>query len=269
MLSPSDITLSGKRALVTGAGRGIGKGIALNLAAFGADVAVTDIDETTARSTAREILAMGRKAVGLKADAGDRSQMDHAFLGAITALGGLEILVNNAGVWGRTPMVRMEEDEWDEHLRVNLKSVYISSRIAGNLWLKEGVPGVIVNIATTEGIRGCPNIAAYSAAKAGMINLTKTLSSELGPYGIRINAVAPDYTPTPGTVVSGYSPAVQERQAKFIPLRRNGTPDDTAGTVIFLCSQLSSWITGQTIIVDGGSLACARVEGPMRVVPLR
>ncbi len=138
-----------------------------------------------------------------------------------------------------------------------------------------------MNLATTEAIRGCPNWSAYSAAKAGVVNLTKTLSSEWGPHGIRVNAVAPDYTPSPGTDFSGRElntgdpgsllfrndPADSRESlagiAPYIPLRRYGTPDDTAALAIFLASEMSAWITGQTIVVDGGSLACARVEGPL------
>ena len=157
-------------------------------------------------------------------------------------------------------------------MRSCLGSAWLCSTTVARRWIDLGRPGVIVNVATTEGIRGCPNWSAYSAAKAGMINLTKTLSSEWGPHGIRINAVAPDYTPSPGTDFAGRRMNTDDPGsllfrrnaadsseslagiAPFIPLRRYGTPDDTAALAIFLASEMSAWITGQTIVVDGGAL---------------
>jgi NAD(P)-dependent dehydrogenase (short-subunit alcohol dehydrogenase family) len=261
-----------RTALVTGAGSGIGAGIALALAGFGADVAVLDKDGETAQRTAEQVRGAGRRALALRADVTQRGQVEAALERAAAELGGLEILVNNAGVAIARPAIRFDDATFDEQIALNLKSVFYTARWAAQRWIREGTPGVIINIATTEGIRGCPNFAPYSAAKAGMINLTKTLSSELGPYGIRVNAVAPDYTQTPGTRIDLSGSDANERMdriARFIPLRRLGTPDDTAGAVVFLASGLSSWISGQTLVVDGGSLACARVEGPLPFPDLR
>ena len=270
MLRISDVMLEGKKALVTGAGQGIGKAIALTLANFGADIAIVDVNEATANETAREVQALGRKAIGVKGDVGRRPDVEGAMARTVQELGGLDILVNNAMVVQFKPALWITDEEWDEQIRVNLRATFLTSRAAATRWIQERLGGVIVNVASTEGIRGCPNYAAYTAAKAGMISLTKTLSSELGPYGIRVNAVAPDYTPTPGVTAAGrFGAEVQERVARFIPLRRIGSPDDTAGVVLFLAGGLSSWVSGATIVVDGGSLACARVEGPMRVAPLR
>lgn len=263
MLDITQVMLTGKRALVTGGGAGLGKGIALNLATFGADVAVVDINETSAMSTAQEVRELGRHAVAIQGDVGLTADVERAIAETVRSLGRLDILVNNAGAWKGTPAIWMDEAKFDEDIRVNLKGVFWPSKVAAAMWVRERTPGVIVNISSTEGIRGCPTLAAYSAAKAGIISLTKTLSSELGPYGIRVNAVAPDYSPTESGRARAWSEGHMERVRTAIPLQRLGTPDDTAGAVVFLASGLSSWITGQTIVVDGGSLACARIEGPM------
>jgi NAD(P)-dependent dehydrogenase (short-subunit alcohol dehydrogenase family) len=267
MLDGSELRFDGRVALVTGAGSGIGEAIALALANLGADVAVLDRDAATAQRSAERIRALGRRAEVCVADVRDSRALEAMLARASSALGELDVLVNNAGVAARKPAIEFDDVEWDEQLRMNLGSAFVASRWVARRWIAARRGGAIVNVATTEGIRGCPGFGPYSAAKAGLINLTKTLSSELGPYGIRVNTVAPDYTPTPGS--SGFdlegstSGALMERVARFIPLRRAGTPDDTAGAVLFLASHLAAWITGQTLVVDGGALACARVEGPM------
>ena len=267
MLEVSDVMLTGKKALITGAGQGIGEGIALTLANFGADVAALDINEDTAQRTAARVRDLGRKACAVCVDVRNAPQLERGLSAAAEELGGLDIVVNNAGVGVRKPAIQCSDEEIDEQIALNLKPVFVTARWAARRWIEAGSDGNIVNVATTEGIRGCVGFAPYSAAKAGMINLTKTLSSELGPYGIRINAIAPDYTPTPGLEdidVGGRTPeALMQGMIQHIPLRRLGTPDDMAGAVLFLVSGLSSWISGQTLIVDGGSLACARVEGPL------
>jgi 3-oxoacyl-[acyl-carrier protein] reductase len=267
MLEVSSVMLTGRRALVTGAGQGIGEAIALGLAAFGADVAALDIDGETAQRTAARVGELGRRSTALCVDVREAGPLEEALERAAGELGGVDIVVNNAGGARFRPAVRCDDATFDEQIALNLKSAFVAARWAARRWIDAGSGGAIVNVATTEGLRGCAGMAPYSAAKAGMINLTKTLSSELGPYGIRVNAIAPDYTPTPGLDridLGGRSPEeMMEGIKRFIPLRRLGTPDDTAGAVVFLVSDLASWITGQTLVVDGGSLACARVEGPL------
>ncbi len=273
MLQVSDVMLTGRRALVTGAGQGIGEGIALGLASFGADVAALDINEQTAERTAARIRELGRKSSALCVDVRDARALEAALERAWDELGGLDIVVSNAGIATHKPAVEFEDDEFDEQVALNLKPAFVAARWAARRWIPSDSGGNIVNVATTEGIRGCPGFAPYSAAKAGMINLTKTLSSELGPYGIRVNAIAPDYTPTPGLGhidLEGKTPGEMMRgMTRFIPLRRLGSADDMAGAVIFLVSGLASWISGQTLVIDGGSLACARVEGPLPFPELR
>ena len=282
MLDASAILLTNKIAVVTGGGRGLGEAIALNMAAFGADVAVLDIDEPAARRTAERVREVGRRSLALRADVGVREDVDAALDRTRRELGEIDILVNNAAdLTDPRPALTISDDRFDHFVRSSLGSVWLCSTTVARRWIELDRPGVIVNLATTEAIRGCPNWSAYSAAKAGVINLTKTLSSEWGPHGIRLNAIAPDYTPSPGTAFTGRrfntddpgSLVFRDRPAggqeslagiaPFIPLRRYGTPDDTAALAIFLASDMSAWITGQTIVVDGGSLACARVEGPL------
>jgi NAD(P)-dependent dehydrogenase (short-subunit alcohol dehydrogenase family) len=267
MLDGSRFSFAGRRALVTGAGAGIGEAIALGLASFGADVAVLDKDADGARRSAERVRALGRRAEALVADVCLPRALEAALEQATRALGELDVLVNNAGAAAHKPVIDFDDAEWDHELRLNLGSAFVASRWLARRWIAAKRGGAIVNVATTEGIRGCPGFGPYSAAKAGMINLTKTLSSELGPYGIRVNAVAPDYTPTRGAMEHDLegrtSGALMERVARMIPLRRIGTPDDSAGAVLFLASDLAAWISGQTLVVDGGALACARVEGPL------
>ena len=282
MLDVSAILLTGKTAVVTGGGRGLGEAIALNLAVFGADVAVLDVDEASARRTAERVRERGRRSVAVRADVSAPDDVDAALDRVRGELGEMDVLVNNAAdLTDPRPALTISDERFDHFLRANLRSVWLCSTRAAKRWIERGRPGAIVNLATTEAIRGCPNWSAYAAAKAGVVNLTRTLSSEWGPHGIRVNAVAPDYTPSPGTDFAGRElntgdsgsllfrarPADGRDDlagiAPYIPLRRYGTPDDTAALTIFLASEMSAWITGQTIVVDGGALACAWVEGPL------
>jgi NAD(P)-dependent dehydrogenase (short-subunit alcohol dehydrogenase family) len=177
--------------------------------------------------------------------------------------------VNNAGYWDPAPAIWTSEQQWDDQLRVNLKSVFLVSRRIAGRWVRAGRKGSIVNITSVGGVTGSATYAAYGAAKAGIINLTEVLALELGPYGIRVNAIAPDTIMTP-RLASGSAAELARLadQASKVPLRRLGDLDDTAGAVLFLCSDLAAWITGQTLILDGGAMVSARVEGPHHVPPL-
>jgi 3-oxoacyl-[acyl-carrier protein] reductase len=269
MLGIANVAQTGRKAIVTGAGDGIGKGIALNLASFGADVAVIDIDERTASKTAEEVRGLGRRAVAIRADVGLEAQVERAVDQAFEALGGLDILVNNAGYWDPAPAIWTSSQQWDDQLRVNLKSVFLMSKRVAARWVRSGNRGSIVNITSVGGVRGSATYAAYGAAKAGIMNLTEVLALELGPYGIRVNAIAPDTILTPRLAAGTPAELARlEDQASKVPLRRLGNLDDTAGVVLFLVSDLSSWITGQTLILDGGAMVSARVEGPHPVPPL-
>ena len=269
MLDIENVVQTGRKAMVTGAGDGIGKGIALNLANFGADIAVVDINEDTAKQTADEIHALGRRAVAITADVSLSPDVERANDQAFEELGGLDVLVNNAGYWDPAPAIWTTEKQWDDQLRVNLKSVFLMSKDIAGRWARAGHKGSIVNITSVGGVKGSATFAAYGAAKAGIMNLTEVMALELGPYGIRINAIAPDAIAT--RKLSSVDPTAVERRTRMIsmvPLRRPGALEDIAGAVIFLVSDLSAWITGQTIIVDGGAMISARVEGPHYVPPL-
>ena len=269
MLGIENVMQTGRKAMVTGAGDGIGKGIALTLANFGADIAVVDINGDTAKQTADGIRASGRRAVAITADVSLSPDVERANDQAFEKLGGLDILVNNAGYWDPAPAVWTTEKQWDDQLRVNLKSVFLMSKGVAGRWVRAGHKGSIVNITSVGGVKGSATFAAYGAAKAGIMSLTEVMALELGPYGIRINAIAPDSIMT--RKLSGGGPAADERRTRMmsmVPLRRLGTLEDTAGAVVFLVSDLSAWITGQTIIVDGGAMVSARVEGPHYIPPL-
>ncbi len=170
--------------------------------------------------------------------------------------------MNNAGGTFHSPIMQVSKKGWDLMQNFNLTSAFLASKAAATYWMRHKIPGCIINVSSTEGMKACPGFTPYSAAKAGLINFTKCLATELGPYGIRVNCIAPDYTPTPGTTGTGRdSPERDRLVASMIPLRRQGTPDDMAGPVVFFASNLSNWVTGQTLVVDGGALVAARVEG--------
>jgi 3-oxoacyl-[acyl-carrier protein] reductase len=270
-MDPSHVMLSDKVALVTGGAEGLGRGIAEGLANFGADVAIADNQFEMAQRSADEIAtATGRKIVALNTDVRDEDQIEAMVSRTIGDLGGLDILVNNAGGTFIAPLMQISRKGWDMMLNLNLTSMFLASKEAFRHWSANNIKGRIVNVSSTEGLKACPGFAPYSAAKAGMINLTKTMAQEFGPYGIRVNCIAPDYTPTEGTVrMRGRpnSPELVKTLNEKIPMGRQGTPEDMAGAVIFFASELSQWVTGQTLIVDGGAWWAARVEGAFAVVP--
>jgi NAD(P)-dependent dehydrogenase (short-subunit alcohol dehydrogenase family) len=179
------------------------------------------------------------------------------------ALGRLDVLVNNAGGSFESPFLQVNERGFRTLLDLNLGSVWFATQAAAAFWIANGVRGRVVNVSSTEGLKACPGYAAYAAAKAAVLSLTQTLAVELGPYGIRVNAIAPDYTHLEAGVGA---PAPDEAAiGAKIPLGRYGEPADHAGAVLFFASDLSDWITGQTLVVDGGALVAARVEGALPV----
>ena len=267
-MDPKHAMLSKKVALVTGGAEGIGRGVALGLANFGADVAILDKQAEKADRAAAEIRkASGRRAIAIHGDVREEDQINEAVARTIRELGRLDILVNNAGGTFIAPLLQVDRKGWDMMLNLNLTSMFLASKAAMKYWIANKIAGRIVNVASTEGLKACPGFGPYSAAKAGMINLTKTMATEFGPYGVRVNCIAPDYTPTEGTIRmrGGGDPERNKVLEEKIPLGREGTPEDMAGAVIFFASELSQWITGQTLIVDGGAWWAARVEGAFPV----
>jgi NAD(P)-dependent dehydrogenase (short-subunit alcohol dehydrogenase family) len=257
------IDLSGQVALITGAARGIGRAVAKALAAAGADVAVADIHEEALRATAAELSALGRRVHPMSCDVREAAAVHRMVEASVATLGRLDVLVNNAGGTFEAPFLRVNERGFRMLLDLNLGSVWHGTQAAATWWIAEGVPGRVINVASTEGLKACPGYAAYSAAKAGVISLTQTLAAELGPYGIRVNAIAPDYTHLEAPL--GVTAPDEAAIGAKIPLGRYGEPADHAGAVLFFASDLSAWITGQTLVVDGGALVAARIEGALPV----
>ncbi|MDR1747383.1 MAG: 3-oxoacyl-[acyl-carrier-protein] reductase [Tannerella sp.] len=242
--------LEGKVALITGAARGIGKAIALKFAAEGANIAFTDltIDEN-GLATENELCALGVKAKGYASNASLYEDAHQVVNEIVKGFGRIDILVNNAGITRDGLMMRMSETQWDAVINVNLKSAYNFIHAITPVMMKQR-GGSIINMASVVGISGNAGQANYSASKAGLIGLAKSIAKELGSRGIRANAIAPGFIITDMT--AALSDEVREEWAKQIPLRRGGTPEDVANVALFLASDLSSYVTGQVIPVCGG-----------------
>ena len=242
--------LDGKTAIVTGAARGIGKAIALKFAAEGANIAFTDlvIDEN-ADNTAKELEAMGVKAKGYASNAANFEDTAKVVEEIHKDFGRIDILVNNAGITRDGLMMRMSEQQWDMVINVNLKSAFNFIHAVSPVMMKQK-SGSIINMSSVVGVSGNAGQCNYSASKAGMIGLAKSIAKELGSRGIRANCIAPGFIITDMT--GALSDEVKEAWAKQIPLRRGGTPEDVANVCTFLASDLSSYVTGQVIHCCGG-----------------
>jgi 3-oxoacyl-[acyl-carrier protein] reductase len=250
-IDPSNILLTGRVAVVTGGGEGIGRGIAEGLAAFGANVAIWEQNPEKCASAA-EIIG----ALGIVTDVRDSAQVDAALQRTITELGTPSILVNNAGGVFRSPLLETSENGWDALYKSNLRHVLLCTQRIARTLVAAGQPGSIINVTSIEGVRAAPGYAAYAAAKAGVVNYTKTAALELAVHNIRVNALAPDLTMTEGLLrisPNGLSP----NAGHMIPMGRPGHVDEMAGAAVFLASDMSSYITGQTIHVDGGTQAAS------------
>ena len=242
--------LEGKTAIVTGAARGIGKAVALRFAQEGCNIAFTDlvIDEN-AQATEAEIAAYGVKAKGYASNAAQFEDTHTVVNQIVSDFGKIDILVNNAGITRDGLMMRMSEQQWDMVINVNLKSAFNFIHALTPVMIKQRA-GSIINMSSVVGVHGNAGQANYSASKAGMIGLAKSIARELGSRGIRANAIAPGFIITEMT--HQLSEEVREEWAKQIPLKRGGTPEDVANIALFLASDLSSYVTGQVIQVDGG-----------------
>ncbi len=242
--------LTGKTALVTGAARGIGKAIALKFASEGADVAFTDlaIDEN-GQATEAEIAALGVKAKGYASNAADFAQTDEVVKRVKDDFGRIDILVNNAGITKDGLMLRMQEAQWDAVIAVNLKSAFNFIHACVPVMMRQR-GGSIINMASVVGVHGNAGQCNYAASKAGMIALAKSIAQEMGAKGIRANAIAPGFIET--AMTAALPDDVRAEWTKKIPLRRGGTPDDVANVALFLASDLSAYVSGQVIQIDGG-----------------
>jgi 3-oxoacyl-[acyl-carrier protein] reductase len=243
------INLNTKSALITGGGRGIGKEIALTLANAGCDIAISDIDLETAQVTASEIEKLGRKSLALKADVSNASDVEELFRSFLESFGKIDILVNNAGITRDGLLVRMKEADWDQVLSVNLKSAFLCCKEVARPMMKARC-GKIINIASVVGLMGNAGQANYSASKAGLIGLTKTLAREFASRAINVNAVAPGFIRT--AMTDKLTDSEKEKLSGQIPMQKLGLPTDVANAVLFLGSSLADYITGQVITVDGG-----------------
>ena len=242
--------LEGKVALVTGAARGIGKAIALRFASEGADIAFTDLAiDNNGRATEEEIRALGVRVKGYASNAANFDEAHKTVEEVVKDFGGLDILVNNAGITKDGLMLRMSEAQWDAVIAVNLKSAFNFVHACVPVMMRRR-GGSIINMASVVGVHGNAGQANYAASKAGMIALAKSVAQEMGPKGIRANAIAPGFIET--AMTEALPDSVREEWKKKIPLRRGGTPDDVADVAVFLASHLSSYVSGQVIQVDGG-----------------
>jgi 2-deoxy-D-gluconate 3-dehydrogenase len=256
------LDLRQQTAIVTGGAKGIGEGIARRLAEAGAAVVIADMDEAGAQATAQDIERQGGRAMAFRADVSDASSVHAMVDAAISAYGRLDILVNNAGIFPFSPALELSEELWDRVLAVNLKGTFLCSQAAARRMVEQGPGGRIVNIASIDALHPTGNLVHYDASKAGVVMLTKALALELGPLGVRVNAIAPGGIQTPGAqaamqrvLPAGVDP--EELARGFlarIPLKRMGEPDDIALAVLFLATELSSYVTGALLVVDGGFL---------------
>ena len=243
------IDLTGKNALVTGASRGIGRACALTLAEAGADIACIDIEESMLSETVSEIEKLGRKALPIQANVSEYADAEKAVNETAEKMGSLDILLNNAGITRDGLLMRMSDADWDSVLAVNLKGPFNFIKAAGRTMARQRA-GSIINMASVAGVMGNAGQANYSSSKGGLISLTKTAAKEFGSRNVRVNAVAPGFINT--QMANAVDQKILDQVIAQIPFKRMGEPQDIANAVLFLGSDLSTYITGQVLLVDGG-----------------
>ena len=258
MLERSAALLEERVAVVTGGGGGIGRSIALSFARFGASVVVAERDAARAASAAEAIEARGGRALAQVVDVEDDAQVDALRDASVDAFGRVDVLVNNVGDYFSTgPFLESKREDWQRLYSANLHHVFACCQAFAPGMVERG-RGSIINLSTIEALRGTPKGAAYSAFNAGVDAFTRSFALEVAPHGVRVNAIAPDTTDTLQLPLGDVIPPERAGLTPFWnPLGRFGTPDDVAGCAIFLASELSAWMTGQTLVVDGGALAAA------------
>ncbi len=246
--------LSGKAAIVTGGSKGIGFGMACALAHAGADIVVVSRNLAEGEEAAKEIQAMGRKSIAISCDVTVPEAVDEMVAKAVATFGKVDILLNNAGMNIRKPVVDLSAEEWDRVLSTNLKGIFLVAQRVGKEMIKQK-SGKVINIASILGVIGLPWLAPYAASKGGIVQLTKVLALEWAQFNINVNAIAPAYIRTPMT--EGWLTDQVRLQAilSSTPMGRLGSIEDLAGPVVFLASDWSSYITGHTLMVDGGWVA--------------
>lgn len=266
-VDPTDVLLTDKVALVTGGGAGIGQGIAIEMAAFGADVVIAEIDPDRANVTAELVEAKGRRAYVVPTDLADTEQIRAMVDQAKERFGRIDILVNNVGGVRQSRFLDQSERSWRRHVELNLFSVFACTSAIAPLMIEENRGGSIVNIASIEALRAAPEFAVYAACKAGIVSFTRTMALELAQFGIRVNALAPDVIATPGlfgivrgpvpTPLPSFPAPAEDGLRGYIPLGRAGTVEEFAAAAVFLSSPMGRYITGVTVSVDGGTFAAS------------
>jgi dehydrogenase/reductase SDR family protein 4 len=252
-MSVDRFSLAGRRAVVTGGSRGIGRAIALAYAKAGARVAIASRRQEGVDAVAREVEAAGGTALPLACHVGRRADVDAVVDRVVAAWGGIDVLVNNAGTNpAMAPLIELDEAVWDKILDVNLKAAFLFCRRVAPL-MRATSSGSIINMSSVAGTRPWPLLGAYSVSKAGLDSLTKVLARELGRAGIRVNAIAPGLIDTKFAAALMSSPAIHDDAVERSALGRHGVPDDVVGAALFLASDASAYVTGQVILVDGGS----------------
>jgi NAD(P)-dependent dehydrogenase (short-subunit alcohol dehydrogenase family) len=249
-------SLAGKVAVVTGGRRGIGRAIALALAEAGADVSLGDrvVDDGALEGVAEEVRKSGRRALAIQADITQKADVDSLVQKTVAEMGAIDILVNNAATNVRAPLLELNEAGWDRVIDTDLKGYYLCSQAAGKVMVKQK-RGNIINIASTAAMDTAPKMGAYCIAKAGVVMLTRILAIELAEHNIKVNAVAPSIVKTKFSQPLWADAKTLKEIESGIPLGRLAEPEDIVGAVVFLASDASAYITGHTIVVDGGSTA--------------
>ncbi|PIV12739.1 MAG: hypothetical protein COS47_00925 [Candidatus Nealsonbacteria bacterium CG03_land_8_20_14_0_80_36_12] len=250
--------LKNKVAIITGARRGMGRTHALTLAKAGAKVVVSDISLEDCQKVVKEIKKNRGEAVALKCDVSKKEEVEKMVKKTIAKFGKIDILVNNAGIYQFKPFLELSEEEWDRTLDINLKGYFLCSQAVAKEMAKQKPGGVIINIASVamgqQGI-GFPNIVHYCASKGGIVGMTEALAVELAPYNIRVNAVSPGMIETPMIDPITSDPKIMEAMLARVPMHRVGKPEEVSNLVLFLASDKSSYMTGSTVVIDGGWLA--------------
>lgn len=245
--------LHGKVAIVTGAARGLGQGIAIGLAEAGADVVLVDILDMS--DSRKQIENLGKRCETVTADLSMKESVDQIINKALKSMGSIDILVNNAGIIRRSPLVEFSEKDWDDVMNINIRTLFFLSQAAARVMIKQGKGGKIISTASMLSFQGGILVPSYTASKSAVMGLTRLLANELAPHNINVNAIAPGYMATDNTAPLRADPVRNKAILDRIPAGRWGEPEDLKGIVVFLASEASSYMNGYTVAVDGGWLA--------------